>query len=56
MIGLVYRRRSDMDPVNRKFFTHLRANLINLARVVARHEASIKWERGPFLHVHQPEV
>jgi DNA-binding transcriptional LysR family regulator len=56
MIGLVYRRQSDMDPVNRKFFTHLRANLINLARVVARHEASIKWERGPFLHVHQPEV
>ncbi len=56
MIGLVYRRQSDMDPVNRKFFTHLRANLTNLARVVARHEASIKWERGPFLHVHQPEV
>jgi DNA-binding transcriptional LysR family regulator len=51
MIGLVYRRQSDMDPVNRKFFTHLRANLNNLARVVARHEASIKWEHGPFLHL-----
>ncbi len=51
MIGLVYRRQSDMDPVNRKFFTHLRANLNNLARVVARHEASIKWEHGPFMHL-----
>ena len=56
MIGLVYRRQSDIDPVNRKFFTHLRANLINLARVVARHEASIKWEYGPFMHVQQPNL
>jgi DNA-binding transcriptional LysR family regulator len=56
MIGIVYRRQSDTDPVNRKFFTHLRANLINLARVVARRDASIPWEYGPFMHAHYPEV
>jgi DNA-binding transcriptional LysR family regulator len=50
MIGIVYRRQSDMDPVNRKFFTHLRANLSNLSHVMARHEASIKWHHGPFMH------
>ncbi len=50
MIGMVYRRRSAMDPVNRKFITHLRANLENLSRVVARHEALIKWQYGPFMH------
>lgn len=50
MIGLVYRRRSAMDPVNRKFIGHLRANLENLSRVVARQEASIKWQHGPFMH------
>jgi DNA-binding transcriptional LysR family regulator len=56
MIGIVYRRQSDTDPVNRKFFTHLRANLINLARVVAKRDASIPWEYGPFMHVHYPDV
>ncbi len=50
MIGMVYRRRSAMDPVNRKFISHLRANLENLSRVVSRHEASIKWHHGPFMH------
>jgi DNA-binding transcriptional LysR family regulator len=56
MIGIVYRRQSDTDPVNRKFFTHLRANLTNLSRLVARHEASIKWQSGPFMHLHYPDV
>jgi DNA-binding transcriptional LysR family regulator len=50
MISIVYRRESEMDPLKRKFFSHLRANLNNLSRVVARHDASIKWEHGPFMH------
>jgi DNA-binding transcriptional LysR family regulator len=50
MIGMIYRRQSAMNPVNRKFISHLRANLENLSRVVARHEASIKWQHGPFMH------
>ena len=50
MIGMIYRRQSAIDPVNRKFITHLRANLENLSRVVARHEASVKWQFGPFMH------
>jgi hypothetical protein len=50
MIGIVYRRQSAMDPVNRKFFGHLRSNLENLSRIVARLDASIKWQHGPFMH------
>lgn len=50
MIGIVYRRQSARDPVNRKFFSHIRSNLENLSRVVARHDATIAWEHGPFMH------
>jgi DNA-binding transcriptional LysR family regulator len=50
MIGIIYRKRSAADTANRKFIGHLRANLENLSRVVARFEAAIKWQYGPFLH------
>jgi DNA-binding transcriptional LysR family regulator len=50
MIGIIYRRHSAAEPVLRKFISHLRANLENLRRVMARHEASIQWQHGPFMH------
>ncbi len=50
MIGIVYRRQSASDPVNRKFFGHIRSNLENLNRVVARRDATIPWQHGPFMH------
>ena len=50
MIGIIYRRQSAMNPVNRKFFVHLRANLLNLSQVVARTKTTIKWQHGPFMH------
>jgi DNA-binding transcriptional LysR family regulator len=50
MIGIVYRRQSASDPVNRKFFGHIRSNLENLSRVVARRETTIPWQHGPFMH------
>jgi DNA-binding transcriptional LysR family regulator len=50
MIGVIYRRQSAADPVMRKFSSHLRANLENLKRIMTRHEASITWQYGPFMH------
>ena len=50
MIGLVYRRRSAADPVNRKFIGHMRANLLNLNRLVTRLDAAVGWQHGPFMH------
>jgi len=50
MIGIVYRRQSAIVPLNRKFVGHLRTNLENLSRIVARLEASMKWHHGPFMH------
>jgi hypothetical protein len=49
MIGIVYRRSSANDPVNRKYFGHLRANMQNLSRVVAKRDAAIAWQVGPFM-------
>jgi DNA-binding transcriptional LysR family regulator len=48
MIGLIYRRLSANDPVNRKFFGHLRSNMGNLSRIVAKRDASATWGKGPF--------
>jgi len=50
MIGIVYRRQSASNPVNRKFFAHIRTNLENLSRVVAKKDALIPWQHGPFMH------
>jgi len=50
MIGIVYRKQSASDPVNRKFFSHIRSNLENLSRVVARRDQSVQWQHGPFMH------
>jgi DNA-binding transcriptional LysR family regulator len=49
MIGVIYRRSSANDPVNRKFFGHVRANMQNLSRVVAKRDAAIAWQVGPFM-------
>jgi DNA-binding transcriptional LysR family regulator len=49
MIGIVYRRSSGNDPVNRKFFGHVRSNMQNLARVVAKRDAAMAWQTGPFM-------
>lgn len=55
MIGIVYRRLSASDPVNRKFFGHLRSNMENLNRVVAKRDAATNWQTGPFMrHMHEP--
>ena len=48
MIGVIYRRFSANDPVNRKFFGHLHANMKNLSRIVAKRDAAATWRRGPF--------
>ena len=54
MIGIVYRRLSANDPVNRKFFGHLRSNMENLSRVVAKRDGATLWQTGPFMrHVQQ---
>lgn len=50
MIGIIYRKKSSADPVNRKFIGHLRANLANTGRLVANFESAIKWQHGPFMH------
>lgn len=55
MIGVIYRRISANDPVNRKFFGHLRSNLKNLSRIVAKRDAAATWRRGPFWS-HAPEA
>jgi DNA-binding transcriptional LysR family regulator len=50
MIGIAYRRQSAANPVNRKFISHLKANLENLRHVLTRHDSSVQWQHGPFLH------
>ena len=55
MIGIVHRRLSASDPVNRKFFGHLRSNMENLSRVVAKRDAATPWQTGPFMrHMQEP--
>jgi len=55
MIGIVYRRLSASDPVNRKFFGHLRSNMENLSRVVAKRDGATPWQTGPFMrHMQEP--
>ena len=55
MIGVIYRRFSANDPVNRKFFGHLHSNMKNLSRIVAKRDASATWQRGPFWqHIQAP--
>jgi DNA-binding transcriptional LysR family regulator len=49
-IGMMYRRQAAADPVNRKFFGHMRSNLENLSRIVARQDAATNWQHGPFMH------
>jgi DNA-binding transcriptional LysR family regulator len=49
VIGVAYRRHSEIDPVNRKFIGYLCSNLKNFARVVARRDAATEWRRGPFM-------
>jgi DNA-binding transcriptional LysR family regulator len=50
MIGIAYRRQSAANPVNRKFISHLKSNLENLRHVLVRHERSVHWQHGPFMH------
>jgi len=49
MIGVAYRRSSERDPVNRKFLGHIRSNMSNLSRLVAKRDASVSWQAGPFM-------
>jgi DNA-binding transcriptional LysR family regulator len=49
MIGVAYRRSSERDPVNRGFLGHIRANMTNLSRLVAKRDAAVSWQPGPFM-------
>ena len=49
MIGVAYRKSADRDPVNRKFLGHIRSNMSNLSRLVARRDATVAWQPGPFM-------
>jgi hypothetical protein len=50
MIGIAYRRQSAANPVNRKFISHVKTNLDNLRHILARNDASVQWQHGPFMH------
>jgi DNA-binding transcriptional LysR family regulator len=50
MIGIAYRRQSAANPVNRKFISHVKTNLDNLRHILARNDATVKWQHGPFMH------
>lgn len=49
MIGVAYRQSSERDPVNRKFLGHIRSNMTNLSRLVAKRDAAMSWQAGPFM-------
>jgi DNA-binding transcriptional LysR family regulator len=49
MLGVAYRQSSERDPVNRKFLGHIRSNMSNLSRLVAKRDAAVSWQAGPFM-------
>jgi hypothetical protein len=49
MIGVAYRQSSEREPVNRKFLGHIRSNMSNLSRLVAKRDAAVAWQAGPFM-------
>ena len=49
MIGVAYRQSAEREPVNRKFLGHIRNNMNNLSRLVAKRDALIPWQAGPFM-------